>query len=111
MTPSQAIAALDRQLAKHGQTVTFYRYAGTPRVKVDEVTVRAFVRPVDSEDLIGDIKQDASKVAASPTGLAGFLPFKKGDKAFIGGKERNVDIPKPIEMLDVVVRINLVVQG
>ena len=110
MTPSEVIAALDRQLANHGDTVTLYRYDGQ-RAKVDEVTVKGFVRPVKNDELVGDIKLDDTKIILSPTGLGGMSALKKGHKALVNGRELNIEIPKPTRMQDVLVRYDVVARG
>jgi hypothetical protein len=114
MTPAETIAALDRQLAEHGETVIVRRYtssSGTPRPKIDIEDVPAFVRAVKAEELVGEIDMTASVVALSPTGLSPLLPLKKGDKLVIQGRERNIELPKPILVQNTLVRINLLVAG
>lgn len=113
MTPASAISSLDAQLAEHGENVIVRRYtapSGDPRPKTD-VPVRAFVRAVRPEDLAGEIDQTASKVVLSPTGLATLLPLKKGDKIVVQGKERHVELPKPILLSNALVRIDVMVTG
>lgn len=115
MTPAAAIAMLDRQLAAHGQDVIVRRYAaatGNPRPKTD-VPARAFVRAVKAEELIGSIAQTSSNVVLSPstTGLSALLPLRTEDKIVIAGRERNVQVVKPIEMAGTLVRIDVVVAG
>lgn len=105
------IALLDRQIATQGETVTFYRWQTSPKQKLHEVTTRAIVRPTETEDTVGEIAQDMSTIIVSPTNVAAILPFKKGDKAVIVGKERNVEIPKNIRMDDRIVRVELIVAG
>lgn len=112
-TPSGMIARLDAALARRGETVTVRRYTaptGTPRPKTD-IASRASVRAVKPEELAGEINQTASKVVLSPTGLGALLPLKKGDKIVIQGKERNIELPKPIFVADVLVRIDVMVTG
>lgn len=114
MTPEQAIAALDRQIEAHGQSVVFRRYTastGNPRPKTDH-DCRAFVRPVKAEELVGSIINTFSAAVLSPTGFpAELLPIRKGDKLVIDGTERNIELPKPIKMNDVLVRYDLMVAG
>lgn len=112
-TPAGMISRLDASLARHGETVTVRRYtsaSGTPRPKTD-IDVKASVRAVRADQLVGGIDQTASNVVLSPTGLAALLPLKKGDKIVIQGRERNIDLPKPIVMQDMTVRIDLLVAG
>lgn len=113
MTPAEAIASLDRQLAAHGETVIVRRYTaptGNPRPKT-EVTVRALVRPAKPAELVEGIDQTASVAVMSPAGLAALLPLRKHDKLVIQSRERNVEFPQPILVNDTLVRINLLVTG
>lgn len=105
MTPTAAIAMLDRQLAVEGQTVTLDR---------DGVTVQlpAFVRGYRPEELIGDIRQGDIAVVVSPTGLGTFsLPVRRNDKLTIAGAVKNVEAAEHLRMQDQLVRINLTVRG
>lgn len=100
MTPAQAIAALDRQLAAHGSKVFFARQ-GTPQQEA-----RAFVRGYKSEELVGVIEQADRKLIVSPTSLAGFAPKKK-DRTTVGGTSGTVEDVDPVEIDGVVVRFNI----
>lgn len=114
MTPTKLIADLDATLAGAGETITLRRYTaptGTPRPKTDIENVPAAVRAVKAEEIIGAIDQSASTVVVSPTGIAALLPLRKGDKAVIQGRERNIEFPKPIYVQNVLVRIDLLVVG
>ena len=107
------IADLNAALRKSGQDIVLRRYTaptGDPRPKTD-VPVRAGVRPVRADQLIGAIDQSASNVFLSPTGLAALLPLKKGDKAIIQGRERQIEFVKPIEVDNQLVRVELMVLG
>lgn len=113
MTPAQMIADLDAALARRGEDVIVRRYtapSGDPRPKTD-IAVRASVRAVKAEELAGEIDQKALKVVLSPTGLAALLPLKKGDKIVVQGKDRHVELPKPIFVGGTLVRIDLMVTG
>lgn len=113
MTPAAAIAMLDRQIAKHGQTITLRRVVvNAPAI---EAAVRGFVRGYKPDEMTDDIKQGTSLVVISPTALAG-TPFatalpKASDKVTISGRLRNIDFPEPVEMDDKLVRLNLQVSG
>lgn len=112
-TPAEIIARLDASLARRGEEVVVRRYTattGTPRPKID-IAVRASVRPVNPEELVGGIDQTFSKVVLSPTGISELLPLRKGDKVVIQGRERNIEFPKPIFDGDTLVRIKLTVAG
>jgi hypothetical protein len=114
MTPAQLIADLDAALARTGETVIVRRYtapSGAPRPKTDVTGLKASVRAVKADDLVGDVKQTHSKAVLSPTGLSALLPLVKGDKLVIQGRERNIDLPKPIYVQDTLVRLVLFVAG
>ncbi|MBX4884038.1 hypothetical protein HJB99_07650 [Rhizobium sp. NLR17b] len=113
ITPAEAIAELDRTLDETGETVILRRYTaptGSPRPKT-EVQIPAFVRPLEAEELAGDIDSMFSNVIISPTYVAAFLPIVKGDKIVIDGKERNVEVPKRYKMRGVLVRMKLMIGG
>lgn len=108
MTPAGAIASLDRQIAKHGQTITLRR-PGTPNI---DVTVQAFVRGFQPAELVGGIEQGDAQVILSPTSLGLWpLPVTIGDKVLIAGAPKDVQAPEHVRMLDTIVRINLQVRG
>lgn len=114
MTPQQAIGALDVQLAAHGQSVTLRRYtapSGSPRPKTELVGIRAFVRAVKADDVVGEIRQTSMKVTLSPTDMISFWPLKTSDKVVIDGTEREVQAVKPVRLADALVRCDLVVTG
>lgn len=112
MTPTAAIAALDRQLAAHGQSVTLRRFTGVGSARTfTDATVRAFVRDYRPDELAGGIVQGDTVVTLSPTDVAaGGLP-KIGDKVVIDGRERTVQAAPPVRIAGMVVRINLQVRG
>ena len=113
ITPAEAIAELDRTLDEAGETVILRRYtatSGSPRPKID-VEIPAFVRPLDAEELAGDIDSKFSNVIISPTHVGSVLPIVKGDKIVIDGKERNVELPKRYKMQGVLVRMKLMIGG
>lgn len=112
-TPAGMIARLDAALGRRGETVIVRRYtapSGTPRPKTD-ITVTASVRAIKAEELIGELDMAASVVVLSPTGLASLLPLRKGDKIDVQGRERNIELPRPILVQNTLVRINLMVAG
>lgn len=114
MTPTEAIASLDSALAAKGARISVYRYIGAPgkdAPKNEVADVPAFVRAVSADQLVGTIDQTGLNVVLSPTLLADLLPLKKGDKLLIDGRERNIELVKPISMQTTLVRINLVVIG
>jgi hypothetical protein len=112
ITPADAIAELDRALNESGEVVIIRRYTGTgnPRPKT-EVQVPAFVRPLEAEELVGNIDSTFANVILSPTHVGALLPLRKDDKVVVDNKERNVELPKPIKMRNVLVRVKLLVGG
>jgi hypothetical protein len=111
VTPQQAIAKLDRAIARYGQTVTLRR--GTATAPTATATVKAHVRGFKPDELIGGIDQNDSKVILSPSGLTGWpgdAPIK-GDWITIGERVRSIVAAEPVKMNDVLVRIELQVKG
>lgn len=118
MTPEQAIAQLDRQLAAHGQDVTLIRYSGTSTTVLDQAACRGFVRQKAPEQLAGNLIQVDADIVLSPTDLtaAGWPDDpKKGDKVEIDGdatgRQRTVLWAEPIRLAGTLVRVNLHVRG
>lgn len=108
MTPSAAIAMLDRQLAAHGQTVILRRGNTT----TGQATMKAFVRGVKAEDMVGEVTQTDRKVVLSPSDLGVFGEPDATVMVVIDGKpSKIVGKPEPIRLNDVLVRINMVVKG
>lgn len=107
MSPDQAIAALDRQIALHGQDVVLRRGA-------TDYPMRGWVRGYRPDELAGGIQQGDSDVVLSPTGLAaaGFPDRpKRGDKLLTTGRLRNVEYADPVQIGGKTVRHNLQVRG
>lgn len=108
MKPSAAIAMLDLQLAAHGQTVILRRGNTT----TGQVTVKAFVRGVKAEDIVGEVTQTDRKVVLSPSALGAFGEPDASVMVVIDGKpSKIVGKPEPIRLNDVLVRVNMVVKG
>jgi len=108
MTPDQSIAMLDRQLARHGQTVRLRK----GNTAVGEATVKAFVRGIKADEIAGTITQSDKNVTVSPSGLATFgMPAAGGTVVVDGTPRAIIGSPEIIKMNDVVVRINMVVKG
>lgn len=113
MTPSQAIALLDAQIAEHGQTVTLTRLV--PNQTSITLTCKAFVRGYKPDELANGVQQGDSLVVLSPTALVG-SPFESAppvrlNKLTTAGRLRNIEMADPVLMNDVLVRINLQVRG
>ncbi|MBN8958578.1 MAG: hypothetical protein J0H17_18735 [Rhizobiales bacterium] len=91
MTPADAIAMLDRQLAAHGEDVVLRRGLAAAPTKTG--TVRAFVRGYKPEELVSGITQKDSLAVVSPTGLAAISwpgDVIEGDFVTINGRARRV---------------------
>lgn len=110
MTPTHAIAALDRQLAAHGEPVTLRR-VGTPADTT--LAVSAFVRRASVEELApgADAAQAMTMIVLSPTGLTTFVPPLRGDQADIAGRRVHVEEVEAVRMGATVIRYNLQVAG
>lgn len=105
-TPAGAIARLDDALKRRGQTVTVRRLSGPA-----DLQVLANVRGYKPSELVGGIAQGDTSIVLSPTGLAAFVPLKRGDKIVIDGALKNVEAANNIKMANILVRINLQVRG
>ena len=115
MTPTQAIAQLDRQIAKSGEPVVLRRIvANGPDITRP---FRAFVRGYRPDELVGGIDQGDTLVVLSPTNLpaefadADATRLRQNDLIEIGGKERNVEYVDPVRLNGALVRINVLVRG
>ena len=123
---TDAIAALDEALTDVGQQITLQRLTGTQLIPF-AVQLQALVRGYTPEELVGGITQQDSFVILSPTEIdrngwpganSSATPTnqdrrvpRKGDKAIINGKLRNVEAAVGIYVADVLVRIELRVLG
>lgn len=125
MTPAQAIASLDRQLAVHGENCILRRKEGSPLAEKD-VTVRAFVRGLRGDELVGTATQAWSKVTISMTQIlaanwpAGHIVTpgdvdpripRQNDFVVVKGRTRQILFSDPIAIDGVVVRVNMTVAG
>lgn len=99
MTPANAIVALDRQIASHGQDIAFQRGS-------TEQQARGFVRGYKVEQLIGLITQADREVVVSPSSLGAYLP-RINDEFISMGVMGKVTAAEPIHMAGVLVRWNL----
>lgn len=123
---SDAIAALDDALDDVGQEIRLQRLTGTQLIPF-EVECQALVRGYTPQELVGGITQQDSFVilspseitrkgwpgpnsSATPTNQDRRVP-RKGDKAVINGKTRNVEAAVGIYVADVLVRIEMRVLG
>ena len=108
MTPAQARAMLDRQLAKHGQNVTLRRFTGPASARQSTWTdapIRAHIRPATTEEIASGINAKSSKIIASPTD-AGSGPVAIAMDAIVQGAAKStITIWSPIVMAGEVVRI------
>lgn len=124
MSPDQALSALDRTLAVHGQNATLRRYAGTGTNRTaSDVAVRVRLDDYRPEELVGGIIQGDSRVILSPTqiiagswggtpadGTDGRVPVKN-DHLIVAGRARVVQAAVPFYMDGQLVRIELQVRG
>jgi hypothetical protein len=125
MTPAAAIDMLDRQLAEHGEDCTLRRKEGSPLVEKD-VTVRASVRGLRGDEIVGTATQAYSRAVFSMTQILAAdwpdghtvtpgavdprLP-RANDFLVVKGKQRQIMFADPIAVDGVVVRVNLTVAG
>ncbi len=110
MTPREAIAMLDQQLIEHGETVTFRRpHDGS----VAEATVKAFVTYANSSEFVGSARQTIRNIIISPTGLENWPGGHPdvNDWCVIADQECGLLPAKPKRLNDVLVRVNLTVEG
>lgn len=113
MTPAQAIAMLDRQLAAHGQPVALRRYVSGSETHVD-LPLRGFVRGFKAEQVVGGVMASDSQFVLSPSGIASAVAWPGaagGDKAPVIGDflvvnsvERKIEAMQPVVIGETVVR-------
>ena len=112
---SALVAALDRHLVSHGQSVTLRRRIGTGSTFVD-LTIRARVSGYGTADLSAGIKVTDSAFVASPTpiitagaawpGAAGGTQWPViGDWLIVNGRQRRIEQVQPVVIGDEVVRL------
>lgn len=118
MSPEQAIFALDRSLAAHGQDAILRRWSGSGSARTPtDVAVRVRALDYKPEELVGGIMQGDTRVILSPTqivaaGWPGPQDWPRiGDRLVIDGRERNVQAAPPFRIDGVVVRIDVTVRG
>lgn len=117
--------ALDRALARKGETITLRRQTGGSLQNFAETTCKAFVRGYTSSDLVGGISQNESLVIMSPTAIfdlqwpaspaAGAtadarIPVK-GDRVVIQGRVRVIEAVGQFFIGDELARLELRVKG
>jgi len=108
MTPEKAIASLDRQIAKHGQSVKVRKGNTTD----GEIAARASVRGMKPDEIAGAITQSDRKVVLSPTGISvGSLPKSGGSVVIDDAPQQIIGKPDFVKINDVIVRINISVKG
>lgn len=124
-TPAGIIARLDDALARRGEDCTLRRKEGNPLTAKD-IIVRASVRGLRSDEIVGTATQAWSKAVISMTQIlaAGWpaghtvtpgavdphLP-RVNDFLVIKGKQRQIMFADPIAVDGTVVRVNLTVAG
>jgi hypothetical protein len=123
--PATAIDMLNRQLAEHGEDCILRRKEGQPLVEKD-VAVRASVRGLRGDEIVGTATQAYSKAVISMTQIlaAGWpaghvitsgavdprIP-RANDFLVVKGKARQIMFADPIAVDGTVVRVNLTVAG
>lgn len=109
MTPAEAIGMLDRQIARHGQSLELRRIVASQPDLTQ--AARGFVRGYKPDEIGGGIIQGDSLVVVSPSTIAGTAfeasPPDRLDQVFTTGRLRNVESAELVYMQDVLVRINL----
>lgn len=124
MSPDQALSALDRALADHGQDATLRRLLGLgPSRTESDVTVRIRMDDYRPDEIVGGIVQGDSRVILSPSqiiaaswggtpadGTDGRVPAKN-DHLIVAGRIRVVQAGVPFYMDGQLVRIELHVSG
>lgn len=122
---------LDEMLESDGEDIELRRLVGQQLIPI-KVICRALVRRRTNKELVGSIVQDDDWIILSPTQIIAKgwpgpwtpsptestqnpdrdyrLP-KKGDKAMIDGRARNIEIVKPIYIDNELIRIELQVLG
>jgi hypothetical protein len=108
MTPDHALAMLDRQIARHGETVTLRRAGQADKA------VRGIVRRLVPQDLANAANERRSTVVLSPSDFADWPGLPSADDLVAIGAGAMVDVLEPadIVVIDTVpVRISLVVAG
>ncbi|GAB5506679.1 MAG: hypothetical protein Rhirs2KO_18420 [Rhizobiaceae bacterium] len=95
MTPAAAKASYRRLLGAAGERIVIRRLTGTGDNRLYfEASVLARVTGYEPDELVGDIDQGDRKVILLADDLvsAGFpLDLRKGDKAFVRGRELNIE--------------------
>lgn len=101
MTPAELVAALDRQLAHHGQNATLRRRIGSGATFV-EVAIRVRLSGYATADLSSGVKVTDSKLIFSPTPIlaaaaawpgaaGGGVDPRIGDLLLVEGRTRRIE--------------------
>ncbi|MBX3537334.1 MAG: hypothetical protein KF735_06850 [Chelatococcus sp.] len=105
---SEAIAALDRALARAGTPIVFRQVNKAPTPHVD-TPIKGHVRDGDGGESGNGVAIVRSVVIISPTGLPA-IP-KRLDQILVDGKVRTVQLPRLKRVQGQVVRIELDCEG
>lgn len=124
-TPAGMIVRLDDALARRGEDCILRRKEGSPLVEKD-VAVRASVRALRGDEIVGTATQAFSKAVISMTQIIADgwpsghtvtpgtvdprLP-RANDFLIVKGKQRQIMFADPIAIDGIVVRVNLTVAG
>lgn len=101
MMPAQAIAALDRQLAAHGESINWHRGSIT-------VPCTAIIRGYRSQEISGAVQQGDRAVTLSPS-MLDTLPEgpQRGDRLELAdGTVLHCEDAVPVRVDNVIVRWN-----
>lgn len=125
MTPDELIRDLDSFLDEAGEDCTLRRKDGNPLTDKD-VTIRASVRGLRGDEIVGTATQAFSKAVISMTQIlaagwpAGHVAApgavdpripRPNDFLIVKGRVRQIMFADPIAINGVVVRVNLTVAG
>lgn len=111
MTPERAIAKLDRQLARHGETVTYHAMVNGSQTPGSGTSCPAFVRMTERPDVVvGAVTQKVRKVVISPSSLAG--QPADGDRIVLAdGRKCRIESSQAFRLAGTIVRLELMVKG
>lgn len=117
--PEGHIARLDASLARSGTPALLRRYVSGTDTWVD-LPLRAFMRGLTPDQLVGGVKATDSKFVLSPSGLAspswpgaaGGDPVPTaGDFLVVNGAERKIEAVQPVMMAGEAVRFDGIILG
>lgn len=102
MTPTSAIAMLDRQIAAHGQEVSFRKADGSATL-----VARGFIRGYKPDQLVGLIQEGDRQVVLSPSDLGAFGAPANQDLVSINDEVGTVQSVSQTHINDTLVRLDV----